>query len=215
MGSDPKHLSVRPPRFRPPGFFECRRAIESLKRFQNLARHHIPIYPDREFAPKLSELLPPGTKREHEQGVIEQQINRLTLVVGDHLRRAGIDAAVTVDEWETRTDDLVAGYLELTRGQGGYETQRMLMALLESALGFYEARKKAALREMFNPLNWIAGLLRIPIAILERAGVEEASSWIVKAYAWMLRIGLLLLVIFGAAKLGISIPWKEVAGLFR
>ena len=89
------------------------------------------------------------------------------------------------------------------------------MQSLERGVGVYAELKKAALRRMFSPLTWIAALLRIPITVLERAGMAEASSGMLKAYAWILRITFLALVVFGAAKLGISVPWKEVVELFR
>ena len=206
---------------RPPGFFECRRAIESLTRFQNLARHHFPMQPDIQFAPSLEELLPAGTSQQQQRWVLEQQINRLIPIVIIHLRRVGLDSTVSEERWQekdylghelekvTGKLNLVGEYLEMMRRRNGLEGHLMLMALLEQALGLYEARKKAAFRAIFNPLNWIAGLVRIPITVLERAGIEEGSSWMLKAYAWILRTAVLLLVVVGVARLaGVPIPWK-------
>jgi hypothetical protein len=205
---------------RPPGFFECRRAIEALTRFQNLARHYFPKQPDIQFAPPLEELLPAGTTQQQERWVLEQQINRLIPIVIIHLRRIGINSTVTGDELQekdylgqemekvSRAYDVVDNYLEMFDGRHGLQAHLTLMGLLERALGLYESRKKRALLEMFNPLNWIAELIRMPITVLERAGGQEASTGILKVYYWIFRIAFLSLVIFVAAKLGISIPWK-------
>jgi hypothetical protein len=65
---------------------------------------------------------------------------------------------------------------------------------------------------MFSPLSWIAAAVRLPISILERAGIEsgEASSGVLKAYALLMRAIMLVILLFIAAKLGISIPWEKL-----
>jgi hypothetical protein len=217
-----------PVKARAPGFLASIRAIEALKRFQDLARHYAQLPPDIGFARPLAELIPPSTKPEQQRWLIAQQINRLIPIVSHYFSRVGIDTHIVASEWEeadflggelkkvAREHDLVGDYFEMNASARlAFSAHRMLMDSLERAIGIYEARRKAALCEMFNPLNWIAGLIRIPIAILDRAGVEEPSSGVLKAYGWILRLLVLAVVGFAATKLGISIPWKEVAGFFR
>ena len=52
----------------------------------------------------------------------------------------------------------------------------LLLGAIERGVGSYLYRRKVALREMFNPINWIAYMLRLPIVILERAGIETANK---------------------------------------
>jgi hypothetical protein len=66
---------------------------------------------------------------------------------------------------------------------------------------------------MFNPLTWIAALLRAPFIVFERAGLvrtEEERSRLVGIYIWFLRILILLILAFAAARLGLSIPWSQI-----
>jgi hypothetical protein len=213
----------------PPGLFACRRAIDTLKRFQDLVRHYMPLPPDIDFARPLSELIPAGTKKEHEHSTIEQQINRLAPRVSRDLALAGIDTHVSLSKWEEKEfgglemekvsldQDLIGNYFDMQHGGSSLQTHRMLMYAIEEGIGVYESFKSAAMRRMFNPITWVAAVVRLPITILERAGVEsgEASSGVVKAYGLLLRVLMLVIVLFIAAKLGISIPWEKLFAFLK
>lgn len=213
----------------PPGFFACRRAIDTLKRFQDLVRHRTPLPPDITFARPLSELIPAGTSKEHERWAIEQQINRLAPRASQYLAIARIDTRVDVSRWEekdfggrqmekvSRDLDLIGNYFDLERNGSFLETHRMLMRSIEEGIGVYEALGRVAVRRMFSPISWIASVVRIPVTILERAGVEsgEASSGVVRAYALLLRGVMLVILLFIAAKLGISLPWEKLLGFLK
>ena len=108
--------------------------------------------------------------------------------------------------------DLLADFMIFPEN---YHRQRLeaLMRRLEMAIGAYEERKQNAIRDWFNPLFWIAAVIRIPVSILEFAGLisaYEEHSAIIKLYGWAIRIALLFVLVFLAAflaeKAGLSFP---------
>jgi hypothetical protein len=165
--------------------------------------------------------------------VIDQQIGRLQPVVRSYLLQVGVftDILITEPAWdrerqkETRDAlgrwDAVRDYFNQpadgVRGskisQGWFEH---LMNLIEQGVGMYEARRASAWREKFNPLTWIAGVLKAPAFVLERAGLlGQGRSKLLELYLWIVRLLFLLGLIFAAAKLGLSVPWQQVAALLH
>src|SRR5690242_11774025 len=88
----------------PPGYFACGRVVKDLQKFQDLIRHHRSWAHQIEFARPLKELIPKDTKPEHEQTVIEREINRLLPLVGQDLFMVGISTHVTWKKLEDAWD---------------------------------------------------------------------------------------------------------------
>jgi hypothetical protein len=150
---------------------------------------------------------------------VEHQLNKLVLPVVRDMDMVGVSHGMTVSgggisQSESKVQyDLLADF---TIFPDNYHQERLeaLMHQLELAIGAYEERKRSALRDWFNPLFWIAAVIRIPVWILELAGLisaHEEHSAIVKLYGWAVRIAFLLVLLFLAAflakKAGISLPW--------
>jgi len=115
-----------------------------------------------------------------------------------------------------RQYDLIGDYFNLPQPMGRANFFDMILATIERGIGVYEVRKDAAKREMFNPVHWIAWVLRLPVTLLDVAGLttDETSSRMTNAYAWVLRIVILAAVAIGLAKLGISVPWERLLAVF-
>lgn len=213
---------------RRPGYWRCRRVLRRLHEFQDLVRHLERWATDVENARPIEELLPKGTDtspanafRVHQ--LIERQINRLIPLVSRYLSAAAINTRARfryrgypADEW--REGDLVAGYFENVPVEGRQERFERLMRCLETGIGVYEERQRGAIRDGLNPLYWLALTLRLPITVLEMAGLittYEEHSQFVKAYVWLVKVVMLSVLILGATKLGISIPWGEILSAVR
>ena len=208
---------------RRPGYWRCRQVLRRLHEFQDLVRHRERWAPDIEIARPLEELLPKGTDISPANGfrviqLIERQINRLIPIVSRNLLRGGINTRIRCrvrnhpqDEW--REVDLVLGYFERLPDGGQQERYERLMRCLEAGIGVYEERQRGAKRDSLNPVHWLALILRLPITIMESAGLittHEEHSRFVRVYAWLMQVVMLLLLIMLATKLGISIPWGGV-----
>jgi hypothetical protein len=160
---------------------------------------------------------------------VEHQLNKLVLPVARDMDMVGIRHGMTVSVSgdEMGKPDRKVQYdllADFTIFPENYHRQRLeaLMLRLEMAIGAYEERKRNAIRDWFNPLFWIAAVIRIPVSILEFAGLisaYEEHSAIVKLYGWAVRIAflfvLVLLAAFLAKKVGISFPWDLVGHPFK
>jgi hypothetical protein len=90
----------------------------------------------------------------------------------------GVPTSVIHKHWDsvehkTQEDryDVVLDYFRLPREPNGYKAYEAIMATLDQAIGVYEIRLSRAKREFFNPLVWTAHLIRLPITVVERAGL--------------------------------------------
>jgi hypothetical protein len=106
--------------------------------------------------------------------------------------------------------DVIEDYLELPHKRYSFDA---VMASVERTIGIYEEAKKVALLRSFNPLNWLAVLIRLPLTVLERAGLAEdpqTHSKLANTYTWILKITMLILLFLLASKLGLSIKWSDL-----
>ena len=203
----------RGPRVLSPGYFACRRAIDRLGRFQDLARHHQGWAHQIDFARPLDQLLPGGYKPAQEPWVIQRELNRLIPAVLFCLQDAGIPTTVIHRHGASEhRSDLIANYFELLRCSSDAETFDLLIATLDRGIGVCEAAKSNAIYRKLNPMHWVAYLMRLPLTLLELAGLTDKSTpgGIVKAYAWLVRLLVLLILCLAATRLGISIPWDRL-----
>jgi len=211
----------------PPSYWACKKIVENLKRFQDLLRHHYRWAHQVEFARPIHELIPPDTKPQDEQSVIDREINRMLPRVYRNLELVGVTTGVSWTEiedqwWKTEGDkyapkkhsnDLLLNCLHLpTQGsRAGFFDQ--LIAFLDQAIGAYEDLQRAAVRRMRNPLHWIAFVISIPIRIFDRAGFDlNGTEW--KIVVWILQVLVGLGLILVLVKLKVSIPWDKVLEFF-
>jgi len=158
---------------------------------------------------------------------VEHELNKLVVPVARDMDMAGIRHDVAVSGGEMGKPDRKVQYdllADFTIFPENYHHQRLeaLMRRLEMAIGAYEERKRNAIRDWFNPLFWIAAVIRIPVSILEFAGLisaYEEHSAIIKLYGWAIRIAFLFVLAFLAAylakKAGLSFPRDLLGHAFK
>jgi hypothetical protein len=166
----------------------------------------------------------PGIDREI---ALHREINRLIPWVTRYMYAACIgtvvngyapdehfDGNVMVRRHVERDWDIFENYFGLPRQDDVFRFQ---IDALERAIGYYFALQERAFRELFSPITWLAFLVRIPIVVLERAGVpmEDASSRGVQTSAWIMRLAAIVLLVLASTKLGLSIPWDKVLAWFK
>ena len=203
-----------------PTYFQCKRVIDRLSRLQDLIRHHQPSSHEIPFARPIERLLPKGVKKEHQHQAIEHEIARLLQLAHSYLVAAGVGTEAVKDELEIDISDglkrekiekkldLIGNYFELerTRDPRVFDT---VLRTLGAGIGVYNARKRTAFWDLFNPLAWIAGLFRIPVTIMERAAMPDKA---VTIYGWAAGGLVLLILAFCTIKLGYSVDWRDLIG---
>ena len=109
--------------------------------------------------------------------------------------------------------DLIRDYFSLPDDYSG-EAFNLTVSTLERAIGTYTAWKSRACKRLLNPIWWIAMLIHLPLRLLEMADLadEKTPAQLRTAYAWLIRIALLILISLAATKLGVSIPWQAILG---
>jgi len=222
------------------GYWDCRKRIARLRRFQNLIRHREKWGHQLDLAPPLATLIPelyreiPDEERSgympnltpeqvrvmREPAIIEREINRLIPMVHAYLNVLGIDTRRTYSRWnhaegrEDKTEfDLISDYFYLPP-EGTGSSFNAVIGVVEQGIGVYEARQHVAKLEILNPLLWFAWIIRSPLYVLERAGFDESpaavQSAVFQGYAWIVRSLVVVLLVLLATKLGISIPWQQI-----
>ncbi len=158
---------------------------------------------------------------------MEHLLNKLVSPVARDMDMVGVRHGVTVSGGGTGKPDRKVQYdllADFTTFPDDYRQERLeaLTHRLEMAIGAYEERKRDAIRDWFNPLFWIAAVIRIPVSILEFAGListYEENSAIIKFYGWAVRIAFLSVLVFLAAflakKTSFSLPWDLLGHLFK
>jgi hypothetical protein len=202
-----------------PGYFATKRLLERIHRFQDLIRHRERWTPDLEFACPLEDVVPAKVPEMQRVQYLDREILRMMQGVHRAVNFAGVPTSVyhehrdPVDNHEDRERyELILDYFRLPRWDNGYKAFEAVMGVLEQAIGVYEGRLEQAKREIFNPVAWVAHVIRIPITVLERAGLaahEKTASMVLGAYARFVQIVMLIILVLTAVRLGVKIPWKD------
>lgn len=211
----------------PPSYWACKRRIRILRKYQDLVRHQTRSQPDVRFADKLEDLIGPFKDPVERIHLLEREIARLSPIVFHLLDEVGIPtiATYTVNEMKPaatgspfrmvpRKEDrnILVAYLQMDPSSvEGQNTFDLVMTTLEEGIGMYQSRERIAFREIFYPTVWLAYLIRLPITVLERAGLitdGKTGAVFIAIYAGIVKV--LVLVILGliAARLGF-ITWKD------
>jgi hypothetical protein len=95
------------------------------------------------------------------------------------------------EEEEMRSIDLILDYYRLPRDRNPHLAYEAVTDALEQGIGLYKARQKQAFREIFNPIIWLAYLIRLPITVMERAGMlghEKTKEMALRVYGRIIQI---------------------------
>lgn len=211
-----------------PGYWRSKTAIERLTRFKNLIIHHQRWAPEMQSVQPLSKLflgedLKEATVEAFQR--IEEEIRQNLMVVVRTLHEAGILSQSRVSHHDpiqnreiTRTYDLVLDYFVLSDSDDRQNAYDALLERLDMAIGMYKARLPRAKRELFSPITWMAHVVRLPITILERAGLAahpQSQEMILSGYGKLLKALIVAILLLIAIRLGVAIPWKDIVeGIF-
>jgi hypothetical protein len=214
----------KPRRFSQPNYFECARALDRLRRFQDLVHYYFDMPHEVHRARPIEQLIQKFDNPYQQTKLLEREINRLIPLMSGYLFTLGIPTEVEVTGIEVAEDirkprhvtkalDMIGNLFEISN-RDRLSAYRLIMGTLEQGTGVLEAHKEREHRRLYSPLTWMGLGLRMPITALERAGVdiEEASSSVLKVYSWVLRLLMVAILLFTAAKLGLSIPWNKLLG---
>lgn len=166
----------------------------------------------------LEELIPRDTKPEHYHLAIDAAINELIPLIHRDLTIAGVSTEFEFTgnpEWDPerkrvvhgkRYLDVIDNYFEIPHPSTA-SSFNVVLSVIQRGVGVYEARKRRAFWENLNPLRWLAGLLRVPIFVLEEAGylTPQSKPWVLSvlkiAFPIALAVAVLVLVKFFGIKL--------------
>ncbi len=231
MSDDEPQARTSRPSLPPPGYFSCKQRIKILKRYQNLVRHRERWAPEMDFTTPIEHDIPDissTTDQWHRHMLIDREISRTAVAVHDILNRVGIPTRISrrvrepipspEGQRQSREEhyDIIADYFQLqSNDTNRQETFELLMRMIEEGIGVYAMRQDRAFWELFNPLFWVAMLVRSPIWVLQRAGLagdEQMRSLIVGVYGKSIYLLIILGLGFFVVRQGI-LTWKEVVAV--
>lgn len=205
-----------------PGYFRCKKALNRVKRFQDLVRHKERWANEIDLAQPIEALIS-GYDASRGTQSIDLEIGKLQQLVQWDMRYIAVTNTTYLindpdhigqEPDEPRRFDLVMDYFRLPRPMAReHAAFTGVMRMCNNAIGVLEARKRQTFWQMFNPIHWLAWVIRLPITILETAGFgghTESQKMVLKIYKIAVSIAMLSLLVFGAIKAGIEIPWKEL-----
>jgi len=203
-----------------PGYFETKRVLARLRRFQNLIRHKERWGGDLEFACPIEELIPPNLGMPERFPLLDREILKAMNIVCWDINRAGVTTGVIYKHWDTlegkeekESYDVVLDYFRLPRLLHAQRAYEAVMSTLEQAIGVYETRLMQSRREIYNPVVWAAHIIRLPITVMERAGLvghAKTEEMVLGGYAKFMKISMAVILVLMAVKLGVTVPWKDV-----
>lgn len=226
MSSSPAPAASNKPFLYPPwpGYRETQRRLDRLTRFKHLIIHRERWAPELRTAPALDELFPgenlkPGTWEVIQR--IEGELRECLMITHRDLRLCGVSPRTVFVHYDadkrsevTRDYDVALDYFHMSREVDlRRKNFEVLMERLDMAIGIYRDRLPRAKREGFSPITWLAYLIRIPITVLERAGMmshPENQKTFIKAYVWVVETLMLVLIIMALGHYGAKIPWSDI-----
>ena len=209
----------------PFGVAYCERALARIKKLQGLIQNDRKWSYETPFRPPIESLLPPGTPKDQHYEMTKKEIARLAPLVHRYLVWAGVP---TVFEFESRvrnpqtnqpeeqTWDVIGDYPNLPSDESSAVIYRAIQQALDGGIGIYDAMLERARARRWNPLFWVAMLLRAPLTVLDYAGLtdDKTRPGIVKGYGWVVRILFLIVLGLIATRLGIS-GWTKLISLVK
>lgn len=227
MSSDPASEQSSRPLFHPPwpGYWITKRRLNRLVRFKDLIIHREQWAPEIESAPSLEELFPSehlqrGTMDAIQR--IEREIRESMMLVTQHLRQCGVGTGVVITRFnrlenrrETTNHDLVLDYFRMSNDDelDRHRNFEELVERLDMGIGLHKNRLPHAKHDLFNPIMWMAYVIRLPITVLERAGMmshPKNQEKFLNVYAWVVQFAMLALILMVAGHYGAKIAWGDI-----
>jgi len=203
-----------------PGYCATKRILKRIHSFQDLIRHRERWGPDIQIACPIEELIPANIPVPERHQYLDKEILRMMRHVHRDLNYAGVSTGVYHKHWDAVEQkeqrdhyDLVLDYFRLPRQDDAYKAYETMMSVLEQAIGVYDGRLKQAKWDLFNPVMWVAHVVRLPITVMERAGLashEKTADMVLGGYARFMKIAMSVILCLIALGLGVRLPWKDL-----
>ena len=206
-----------------PGYWRTKNRLERLKRFKNLVIHRERWALEMQTVTPLAELFPGENLKEctfETVQRIEAELRESLMLVFYGMREVAIETHAryrTFDRIENRDKtweyDLILDYFHMSDGDNRQKNFELLMGRLDMAIGIYKARLPRAKRELFSPITWIAYAVRLPITILERAGLlahPKSQEKFLNAYGWAVQLATLAVILLILGHYGAKVPWSKI-----
>jgi hypothetical protein len=213
-----------------PGYWTTKKRLDRLVRFRSLAIHQARWAPDLDSVPKLDELFP-GEKLK--DGAFEtlrrikREITEQIPLVFNDLRRCGVKTQVSFSrpffpdnfvteppERKERVEyDLLLDYFNVPRQVSGSQNMEALLQRLDMGIGIHKDHLPWAKWDLLNPVMWMAHIIRLPITVLELAGMmshPKTQQKFLNVYAWIVQFLMLALILVVLGHYGAKIPWSDI-----
>ena len=191
-----------------------------MKRFQNLIRHKERWAPDIPLVCPIEELIPADIPMPERFDYLDREILKAMNMVQRGVNYAGVPTGVIHKRWDgieqkgvERRYDVILDYFRLPRDTRPHDAYEAVMSVLEQAIGVYESRLKQAKWDFINPVVWLAHLVRLPITVVGRAGLEshdKSAEIVLGGYGKFMKFAMSAILVLIALRLGVRLPWKEV-----
>jgi hypothetical protein len=127
--------------------------------------------------------------------------------------KIGKDRVIQVEK--EQKFDIISDYLRICRNDtDAQHLFEVMMTTLEEGIGVYQLREQRAWRELFFPTVWLAYIIRLPITVLQRAGIRPSDKLVTDIYGRLIQAGTLILIVLLSIKLGVTIPWERLITYF-
>jgi hypothetical protein len=214
----------------PPGYWKTKKRLNRLVRFRNLVIHRERWGPDLDSALALDELFPGENLKENAYETlrrVEREITEQMALVFNVLRRCGVQTRVSFSrsnfadnflgqsaEKKERVEyDLILDFFNVPRDVNWSQNMEALLQRLDMGIGIHKTHLPQAKWDLFNPAMWMAYIIRLPITVLERAGMMShptTQEKFLTVYAWVVQFATLALILIVAGHYGAKIPWSNI-----
>jgi hypothetical protein len=213
----PGHPLIVPPA---PGYFRAKRILRGLRRFQNLIRHKERWAADIGNACPIEDFCSADMPLHERFAFLDREILKAMQIVHRAVNFAGVSTRVIHRHWDSVEQkeveqgyELILDYPRLPRGTRPQDAYESVMSVLEQAIGVYESRLRQSKWDFINPVVWIAYLIRLPITVLERAGLvshDKTAEMMLGGYAKFMKYAMSVILVLLALRLGVKMPWKDL-----
>jgi hypothetical protein len=187
----------------PIGYWEARRSLKNLSRFEALIKHYFNFAGDTWNQPSLEELIP-NLDQLHQHDQLITEINKMIPIILSRFTRIHAPHAYGVKHrGEEMEFDILIDFF--SAGDDDWQMRRdLLVRNIERSKGIFEYRLKRLRGLRWSPIYWIALVVNIPVNILVFAGVNIESEKTSIFYFWFIRILMGILLALLIIRLGIS-----------
>jgi len=204
-----------------PGYLAVKRKIAGITRFRDLiiyreqwAGADIDVAPIHQLIPgiKVGEQAPAqivDREIKRAQRPVHNDVNFAQVPTRFNYRHRDFDSGKFVET----PYEIILDYYRLPRNPNPKNSYDALINTLEEAIGTYQVALRRAKRDLYNPISWIAKLIRLPITIMERAGFgehEKTQELMLGGYVRFVKIAMGVILAFAALILGVKVPWGEI-----